>query len=395
LATAPAGSRALSERGRSAAGPAAPRVALVHDWLTGMRGGERCLEAVCELFPDAPLFTLLHVPGSVSPTIERRRIVTSFVQRLPGAAEHYRHYLPLFPAAVRGLSPEGVDVVLSLSHCAAKAVRVPPGALHLCYCFTPMRYVWDLEADYAGGAGWLSRMALPPLAAALRRWDRRTEGVHEFVAISRHIAARIRRVYGREAAVIYPPVDLDRFTIAPKTDDYYLVVSALAPYKRVDLAVLAATRAGRRLLVVGRGPEEARLRALAGPGVTFLGWRSDAEVADLYARCRAVLFTAVEDFGIVPLEAAAAGRPTLALARGGALETMVGLGAGAAPTAVFFEEQTVEAVVAAMKTFEAAAHRFEPAALRAHAAAFDRPRFAREIGEWVGSRWAAKTARAC
>ena len=395
LAPAPVGSRALSERGRSAAGQAAPRVALVHDWLTGMRGGERCLEVVCELFPDAPLFTLLHVPGSVSPVIERRRIVTSFVQRLPGAAERYRNYLPLFPAAVRGFSLEGFDVVLSLSHCAAKAVRVPRGALHLCYCFTPMRYVWDLEADYAGTAGWLTRLALPPVAAALRRWDRRTESVHEFVAISRHIADRIRRVYGREASVIYPPVELDRFTPVSTPDDYYLVVSALVPYKRVDLAVLAATRANRRLLVVGRGPEEARLRALAGPGVTFLGWRSDAEVAELYARCRAVLFPSVEDFGIVPLEAAAAGRPTLALARGGALETMVGLEAGAPPTAVFFEEQTVGAVVAAMTRFEANAYRFEPAALRSHAAAFDRPRFARQVREWVADRWAQKAARGC
>ena len=395
MATAPVGSRALSERGLSAAPPAAPRIALVHDWLTGMRGGERCLEAVCELFPQAPLFTLLHVPGSVSPTIERRRIVTSFVQRLPGAATRYRHYLPLFPAAVRGLSLAGFDVVLSLSHCVAKAVRVPPGALHLCYCFTPMRYVWDLEADYADGAGWLTRLALPPVAAALRRWDRRTAGVHEFVAISRHIGARIRRVYGRDATVIYPPVELDRFQIAPAIDDYYLVVSALVPYKRVDLAVLAANRTGRRLLVVGRGPEEARLRALAGPTVTFLGWRSDAEVAQLYARCRAVLFPAVEDFGIVPLEAAAAGRPTLAQAQGGALETMVGLDAGAPPTAVFFREPTVDALAGAIATFEAAAHRFEPKALRAHAAQFDRPRFAQRIRDWVDDRWAARGGRTC
>ena len=395
MATAPVASRALSERGLSAAPPAAPRIALVHDWLTGMRGGERCLEAVCELFPQAPLFTLLHVPGSVSPTIERRRIVTSFVQRLPGAATRYRHYLPLFPAAVRGLSLAGFDVVLSLSHCVAKAVRVPPGALHLCYCFTPMRYVWDLEADYADGAGWLTRLALPPMAAVLRRWDRRTEGVHEFVAISRHISERIRRVYGRDAAVIYPPVDLDRFRIAPAVDDYYLVVSALVPYKRVDLAVLAANRTGRRLLVVGHGPEEARLRALAGPTVTFLGWRSDAEVAQLYARCRAVLFPAVEDFGIVPLEAAAAGRPTLALAQGGALETMVGLDGGAPPTAVFFREQTADALAGAIATFEAAASRFEPKAIRAHAAQFDRPRFAQRIRDWVDGRWAVRGGRAC
>jgi glycosyltransferase involved in cell wall biosynthesis len=388
----------LSGAGGVDADPARrPRVALVHDWLTGMRGGERCLEVFCELFPEAPLFTLLHVPGSVSATIERRRIVTSFVQRLPGAAHRYRRYLPLFPAAVRGLALGGYDLVISLSHCAAKAVRVPRGALHLCYCFTPMRYVWDLEEDYARGAGWLTRAALPPLAAALRRWDRRTGGVHAFVAISHHIADRIRRVYGREAEVIHPPVDVARFRPAETLDDYYLVVSALVPYKRVDLAVAAANRLGRRLLVVGTGPEEARLRALAGPGVTFLGWRPDAEVAGLYARCRAVLFPAVEDYGIVPLEAAAAGRPTVALARGGALETMVGLDDGREPpTAVFFAEPTVESLAAAIRVFETAAHRFEAEALRARAARFDRPIFAERVREWVERRWGAfATGAAC
>jgi glycosyltransferase involved in cell wall biosynthesis len=362
-----------------------------------MRGGERCLEVFCELFPDAPVFTLLHVPGSVSPSIERRRIVTSFVQRLPAAATRYRHYLPLFPAAVRGLSLRGYDLVLSLSHCVAKAVRVPAGALHLCYCFTPMRYAWDLEDDYARSAGWLTRMALPPVAAALRRWDRRTGGVDEFVAISRHIAERIHRVYGRGAEVIHPPVEVARFRLADAIDDYYLVVGALVPYKRVDLAVGAATRLGRRLLVVGTGPEEPRLRALAGPGVTFLGWRPDAEVAELYARCRAVLFPAVEDFGIVPLEAAAAGRPTIALGRGGALETMIGLDARAEPpTAVFFTEPTVESLAAAITTFEAAAGRFDPHALRARAAQFDRLRFVRRLREYVDGRWNAFAAgRAC
>ena len=379
---------ALSERGTGPAPARRPRVALVHDWLTGMRGGERCLEVFCELFPDAPLYTLLHVPGSVSPLIERRRIVTSFVQRLPGAATGYRRYLPLFPAAVRGLALDGYDLVLSLSHCAAKAVRVPPGALHLCYCFTPMRYVWDLEADYARGAGRLTRLALPAVAAALRRWDRRTRGVDAFVAISHHIADRIRRVYGREADVIHPPVDVARFRPADTLDDYYLVVSALVPYKRVDLAVAAAGRLGRRLLIVGSGPEETRLRAMAGPSVTFLGWRPDAEVAELYARCRAVLFPAVEDYGIVPLEAAAAGRPTLALARGGALETMVGLDDGREPaTAVFFAEPTVESLTGAIRSFETAAHRFDPRALRARAARFDRAIFAERVREYVERRW--------
>ena len=392
MATAHSGTLALSDRPTGP--PAGPRVALVHDWLTGMRGGERCLEVFCELFPEAPLYTLLHVPGSVSPAIERRRIVTSFVQRLPAAATRYRHYLPLFPAAVRGLALAGADVVISLSHCVAKAVRVPPGSLHLCYCFTPMRYVWDLESDYAHNAGPLARVALPPVAAALRRWDRRTDGVHDFVAISHHIADRIRRVYGRAADVIHPPVDVARFRPAAAVDDYYLVVSALAPYKRVDLAVAAAGRLGRRLLVVGEGTEAPRLRALAGPGVTFLGWRSDAEVAELYARCRAVLFPSVEDFGIVPLEAAAAGRPTIALGRGGALETMVGLDDRTArPTAVFFPEQTVDGLVTAMRTFEAAAERFDPRALRARATAFDRPIFARRVREWIDARWGETQAR--
>jgi glycosyltransferase involved in cell wall biosynthesis len=260
-----------------------------------------------------------------------------------------------------------------------------------------MRYVWDLESDYARNAGRLARLALPPVAAALRRWDRRTGGVHDFVAISRHIADRIRRVYGRSARVIHPPVDLARFQPAGTTDDYYLVVSALAPYKRVDLAIAAAARLGRRLVVVGQGTEEARLRAMAGPGVTILGRRSDTEVAGLYARCRAVLFPAVEDFGIVPLEAAAAGRPTIALARGGALETMVGLDDPAGPpTAVFFAEQTVDALAAAMQAFETAAHRFEPRALRARAAAFDRPLFKDRVREWIDARWRERgERRAC
>ena len=379
---------------RPATGQSSPRVALVHDWLTGMRGGERCLEVFAELFPDAPLFTLLHVPGSVSPVIERRRVVTSFVERLPGAASQYRRYLPLFPAAVRRFDLSGYDLVLSLSHCVAKGVRTPPGALHLCYCFTPMRYVWDLAADYTARAGLATRLLAPPVAAALRRWDRRTESVHGFVAISRHIAARIRRVWGREADVIHPPVDVRRFRIADGAGDFYLVVSALVPYKRIDLAIGAARRLDRRLVIVGTGPEERRLKALAGPRVEFLGWRDDREVADLYARCRAVLFPAVEDFGIVPLEAAAAGRPTIALGRGGVLETMVGLGAGdAAPTAVFFGEQTAEALADAMGTFEAAEDRFDPKALRARAALFDRPLFKRRLFEYVDARWREWRAR--
>jgi glycosyltransferase involved in cell wall biosynthesis len=364
------------------------RVALVHDWLTGMRGGERCLEVFCEIFPDADLFTLLHVPGAVPPVIEDRRVTTSFIQRLPGAARDYRRYLPLFPAAVRRFDLRGYDLVLSSSHAVAKSVRAPAGALHVSYCFTPMRYVWDLYDEYFGRrAGWLTRTAMPPVAAALRRWDRRTAaGVHHFVAISRFVADRIRRAYGREADVIHPPVDVARFRIEESPGDYYLVVSALTPYKRVDLAVEAANRLGRRLLVVGTGPEARRLRALAGPTVELLGWRDDEAVALLYARCRALLFPPLEDFGITPLEAMAAGRPVIAFGQGGARETVVPPGGAEPATGLFFERQAVEDVIGAIRRFEADPGRFEPKALRRRAEAFDRPLFKEHIESYLRAR---------
>src|SRR5947207_1849994 len=366
----------------------APRVALVHDWLTGMRGGERCLEVFCELFPDADLFTLLHVPGSVSPVIERRRIVTSFLQRLPRAAERYRYYLPLFPAAMRGFDFSAYDLVLSSSHAVAKAARRRRGATHVCYCFTPMRYVWDRYDDYFGARAPLAlRLAMPPIAAALRRWDRRTSArVDRFVAISRFVAGRIRRVWDREADVIHPPVDAARFTLAePARRDYYLVVGALVPYKRIDLAVAAATPMRRRLLVVGSGPDARQLAATAGPTVEFLGWRSDTEIAGLYARCRALLFPPLEDFGIVPLEAMAAGRPVVAYGVGGATETVVGLDTpgDAPPTGVFFAEQRVDALMEAMATLERNEHRFEAKALRTHAEKFDRPMFRDRVTKYL------------
>ena len=362
------------------------RVALIHDWLTGMRGGERCLEVFCELFPDADLFTLLHVPGSVSALIERRRVVTSFVQRLPAVATRYRHYLPLFPRAVESFDLRGYDLVLSSSHCVAKGARPAPGTPHVCYCFTPMRYVWDLYDDYFGrGAGRLTRIVMPPVARRLRRWDRESSArVDRFVAISRHVAARIDRDYGRRAEVIYPPVDVQRFEVAAGGDDgFYLVVSALSPYKRLDLAVQAAQRLGRRLLVVGWGPQERRLRALAGPGVEFLGRRPDEEVAELYRRCRAVLFPGVEDFGIVPLEAMAAGRPVIAFEAGGALETVVPPGGDRPPTGLFFRDQTVDALAEAMRRLESGAVAFEPKALRARAEEFDRVRFKDRIASFL------------
>ncbi|MGH6689475.1 MAG: glycosyltransferase [Gammaproteobacteria bacterium] len=361
---------------------------MIHDWLTGMRGGERCLEVFCELFPGADLFTLLHVPGSVSAVIEDRRIVTSFVQRLPAAATRYRYYLPLFPSAVEAFDLRGYDLVLSSSHCVAKGARAAPGVPHLSYCFTPMRYVWDRYDDYFGdGAGLLTRILMPPLAARLRRWDRTSSArVDRFAAISRHVAARIERCYGRTSEVVYPPVDVQRFALADGDDDaFYLVVSALVPYKRLDLAVRAAGHLGRRLLVVGSGPEERRLRALAGPRVEFLGWRSDAEIAELYRRCRAVLFPGLEDFGIVPLEAMAAGRPVIAFAAGGALETVIPPGGEKPPTGLFFHAQRADALAEAMRRLEDGAVAFDPKALRARAEEFDRSRFKERMASFLGA----------
>ena len=357
------------------------RVAIVHDWLTGMRGGERCLEVFCELFPEADLFTLLHVKGSVSPAIERHRVTTSLIQDLPGASERYRSYLPLFPWAVSRWDLGGYDLVLSSSHCVAKGARTAKPSRHLCYCYTPVRYAWDLYEDYfgPGHAGFATRLVARPMMAWLRRWDyRASAGVDRFVGISHCVADRIRRHYGREADVIYPPVNCAAFSISEGPGDYDLVVSALVPYKRVDLAVAAANRLRRRLVVVGTGPEKGKLKALAGPTVEFVGWQDDATLARWYSGCRALWFPGLEDFGITPLEAMASGKPVVAYGAGGALETVRGLEAQE-PTGVFFKEQTVEAFSEAVLALERERGRIRPSACRARAQDFDLPRFRREI----------------
>jgi glycosyltransferase involved in cell wall biosynthesis len=375
-----------------------------------MRGGEKCLEAMCELFPDATLFTLIHRAGHLSPAIERMRIRTSWIQRLPGWRRAYRHLLPLFPAAVESLDLRGHDLVLSSSHCVAKGAVAPPGVPHLCYCYTPMRYAWDQYGHYFGPErlAWWNRRLVPALIGRMRRWDVATAGrPTRYAGISRHVAGRIRQYYGREADVIYPPVDLAAFAPGGAGGgEAYLMVNAFAPYKRIDVAIEAFNRLGRELRIVGNGQDEARLRALAGPNVRFLGWIGPEALRAEYAACRALVFTAEEDFGITPVEALAAGRPVIAFGRGGALETVrphPGHAAGAAPaaegeppTGVFFAEQAPEALAAAVRFFEAHAGDFDPAACRRSVERFDRPRFVRELREWVARHapgGAAGTAR--
>ena len=368
------------------------RIAIVHEWFTSMRGGEKCVEALCEVFPGATLFALLHVPGSVSQRIERQPIHTSFIQHLPFARTHYRHYLPLFPAAVSRWTFNQFDCVISSHHCVAKGVRVPPGTMHLCYCYTPMRYLWELYDEYFSPerAGLLTRMGMRMAVQPLRRWDVRTAAYpHHFVAISRHVQERIRSIYARESDLIYPPVETSRFRVSRRDAGFFLVVSALVPYKRVDLAIQACTRLGERLVIVGDGPELARLRSLAGPGVEFKGWRPDSEVTDLYASCSAVLFPGEEDFGIVPLEAMASGKPVVAFARGGALETV--LEGVPARTGVLFREQTLDALCAGL--VQVRSLDFDGNALREFALSFDRERYKANMKEYIGARWEEFRAR--
>jgi glycosyltransferase involved in cell wall biosynthesis len=369
------------------------RVALVHDWLTGMRGGERVLDELAALFPDADLYTLVHVAGATSPRIERLRIHASPLSRLPGAPRHYRKLLPLFPWAIERFELPPVDVVISSSHAVAKGIRPPRGAVHLCYCFTPMRYVWD-QADAYLGRG-LRRWVAAPLVARLRRFDVRTstpDRVHRFVAISRCVQERIRRHYHRDSTIVYPPVDTEWLQPdgAPP-DDFYLLVGGFVPYKREDLAIEAFRRLGRPLVVAGDGPLRARLAAGAPPNVRFLGRVSDDELARLYARCRALVYPQDEDFGIVAVEAQACGRPVIAFARGGARDTVAPLGGGAAdPTGVWFDEQTPDALASAVLRFEGAEAAFDSKAIRAHAERFGAERFRREILDEIASARAAR-----
>ncbi len=361
------------------------KIALAHDWLNQIGGAENVLEQMVAMYPDAPLFTTIYGPDLMPDSYRQWNIRPTWLNRAPAIHHHHQPYLPLYPAAVRSLDFSGYDVILSNKSGFIHGLRHTPRQLHICYCLAPTRYVWDYGgyAQREGFGHWLG-LAIDPLIRYLRRWDfAAAQGVDHFIAISREIQARIKKFYGRESVIIYPPVNTERFRPLPAGQapgNYYLIVSRLIPYKRIDLAVQAANRLKRRLIVVGEGRDRAQLEALAGPTVEFRGRLPWAEVVELMANCRAFLFPGFEDFGIAPVEAQAAGRPVIAFARGGALDTVIhGL------TGLFFWEQSVEALCAAIEQIEPMS--FEPALIRANAERFSEARFRRELGDFVAERW--------
>jgi len=365
------------------------KVVLVHDWLTGMRGGERVLELICRLYPEAPLHTLFFVPGSVTSTISNRPVKTSLLQVLPLARTKYRNYLPLFPLFAETNKVRDADLVISTSHAVAKSMvskrshaRSP---VHLCYIHTPMRYVWDRFDDYFGPerVGWfLSNLLFRPLAACLRAYDRSTVGrVDQFVANSRFVADMVRRHYNRDALVLPPPVSVKRFSLVLRCpEDWYLVVSALVPYKKIDQAIRAVAALKRKLTIVGDGPEKSKLVELARrleAQVKFVGSPDDADLMSYYGHAKALLFPGVEDFGIVPVEAIASGCPVIALARGGVLDSMT------PSTALLYSEASADGLEKAIKEFEQDVVRFDEQTLRERAARFSEENFIARFQEIV------------
>jgi glycosyltransferase involved in cell wall biosynthesis len=356
------------------------RVAVVHDWLTGMRGGEKVLESILDLYPQADVFTLVYHRDRVSDRIRARRVTSSWIDRLPFSRRRHQIYLPLFPAAIGSLDLGAYDLVISTSHCVAKGAIVRPGTPHVCYCHTPMRYIWDFREVYFGHirpapVKWL----VDGILEGLRLWDT-VPRVDHWIANSRTVAKRIARYYGRPATVIHPPVDVEAFhPVAHPTADYFVVLSAFVPYKRLDLAVEAANRLRVPLKIVGDGAEAPALKRLAGPTVEFVGRASTERIRELLAHARALLFPGEEDFGITPLEANACGRPVVAYRAGGATESMID-----GVTAVFFDEQTVDSLCAAMQ----AVTRLEvdPQALRSNALRFSEERFRREFVAFMQER---------
>ena len=359
--------------------PSTLRVALVHDWLNQYGGAERVLETLKTLFPAAPVYTAMVDYAAMPPEYATWDIRPSFLDAWPGVKRRHQVFLPFYPLAFDRLAIAPCDLILSNKSGICHGVHKPSGSRHLCYCLTPTRFVWDF-AGYVEheGTGRLARTLVPPLLGWLQAWDyQAAQQVDAFAAISTTVQARISRYYGRDSVIIHPPTDVSLFTPSDEQDDYYLIVSRLVPYKRVDLAVQAFTRLGRRLVIIGDGRDRARLEALAGPTVEFWGRRPDPEVRRAMARCQAFVFPGLEDFGLTPVEVQASGRPVIAYAGGGALDTVIpGL------TGALFSPQTADALADVVAAFDPSA--YDPALCRRNAERFDTPVFRCKLARFIG-----------
>jgi glycosyltransferase involved in cell wall biosynthesis len=347
------------------------KVAIVHYWLVGMRGGEKVVEALCELFPEADVFTHVYRPDRICQTIRQHKVMTTFISRLPFSKSHYQHYLPLMPFALEQLDLREYDLVISSESGPAKGVITRPDALHVCYCHTPMRYVWSGYHSYHDRTSGLIKLLMPPVMHRMRLWDLASAArVDHFIANSRNTAERIRKYYRRECSIVYPPVEMQHQPSTASPENFYLFVSQLVPYKGADVAIDAFNRLGKPLVVIGHGEEYSRLKARCGPNIKMLGWQDDAVLRDHYARCKALIFVADEDFGIVPVEAMSAGRPVIAFARGGVLETVT-----PGETGLFYDEQSPASLASAVERFEELGRSFDPVRIVRRASAFSKPVF--------------------
>lgn len=351
------------------------RVAIVHYWLINMRGGEKVLEAFCEMFPKADIYTHVYKHEGMSDTIKRHRIKTTFINRLPFAEYWYKNYLPLMPLAIEQLDLREYDLVISSESGPAKGFVTSSGTVHVCYCHTPMRYLWDMYHDYLSNAGIVKRMMIRPLMHYLRMWDALSAlRVDHFIANSNFVAQRIRKHYRRDSNIVHPPVSAEDFYISEEISDYYLMVGQLVSYKCAHIAIDAFNRLGKKLIIIGDGEEYKNLKRRAGPNIHLMGRQSFSVIRKHYAECRALIFPGVEDFGIVPLEAMSSGRPVIAYRAGGALETVV-----EGKTGLFFNEQTVDALIESVEEYEETSEQYKPSLIREHAEKFNNARFKHEM----------------
>jgi glycosyltransferase involved in cell wall biosynthesis len=370
------------------------RVALVHHWFVSFAGGERVVDTIAGMFPNADIFTLFLDERKLSPALRGRKITASFLDRMPGARKVHRHCLPLYPLATEMLDLSGYDLVITSDSGPMKGVITDLDATHICYCHSPMRYLWDGYSAYRRDMSSISKFVFELTSHYVRNWDYvAAQRVDHFIANSRYVAQRIHKYYRRQSTIIHPPIDTSPSYLANSHDDYYLAVGRLVPYKRTDVLIGACQKLGRKLVIVGDGPEKERLKKSAGKNVEFVGETADEQLREIYARCRALLFAADEDFGMVPLEAQSYGRPVIAYGKGGSLETVVGAtgsavrqkaSSGKLLTGIFFERQSAESLADAISTFESCEHLFVPEDIQSHARRFDTSVFVERLNNYIG-----------